>query len=117
MLDLEMKRTIKVLPELKPTLALEMTKQQDQNERPKKKEEKRKCQALEDIMEAEMKEKRWKEDNDPLNENSWLREGIVVKIVAKSLGDKYYKRKGHIIQVIDDFAAMVQMHEGGRLSL
>merc|ERR550519_2941231 len=114
MLDLEMKRTVKVLPELKPSLALEMTKKQpDQKEKPKRKEEKRKCQALEDIMEAEMKEKRWKEENDPLNENSWLREGIVVKIVTRSLGDKYYRRKGHIIEVIDDFAAMVQMHEEG----
>merc|ERR1712226_1610046 len=51
------------------------------------------------------------------NENSWLREGIVVKIVTKSLGDKYYKKKGHIVEVIEDFAAMVQMHEGGRLKL
>lgn len=118
MLDLEIKNSTKVQPELKPSLALEMAqKQNDKKEQPKRKEEKRKCPALEEIMEAEIKKKKWEEQNDPLNENSWLREGIVVKIVTKSLGDKYYKKKGYILQVIDDFAAIVQMHEGGRLKL
>jgi len=117
MLDMEMKRTVKVLPELKPTLALEMMKGQEKKERPKKKDEKRKCQALEDIIKEEIEEKRRKEESDPLNENSWLREGIVVKVITKSLGDKYFRKKGHIIEVIDDFAAMVQMYEGGKVRL
>ena len=68
-------------------------------------------------MEEEKKKKRIQEENDPLTENSWLRRGIVVKVVTKSLGDKYYKKKGQIVEVIDDFAAMVQMSEGGRLRL
>ena len=118
LLDFQMKKTVKVQPELKPSLALEMRpKEEPKDVKPKKKEEKRKYQALEDIMEEEKKKKRIQEENDPLTENSWLRRGIVVKVVTKSLGDKYYKKKGQIVEVIDDFAAMVQMSEGGRLRL
>jgi len=116
--DLEMKRTVKVQPELKPSLALEMARKTEEKDvKPKKKEEKRKCKALEDIMEEEKKEKKRREEADPLTENSWLRAGIVVKVVTRSLGDKYYRKKGHVVEVIDDFAAMVQMHGGGRVRL
>ena len=118
MFDLEMKRTVKVQPELKPSLALEMARKTEEKDvKPKKKEEKRKCKALEDIMEEEKKEKKRREEADPLTENSWLRAGIVVKVVTRSLGDKYYRKKGHVVEVIDDFAAMVQMHGGGRVRL
>ena len=68
-------------------------------------------------MEEEKMKKRKEQENDPLTENSWLRKGIMVKVVTKSLGDKYYKKKGQVVDVIDDFAAMVQMSEGGRLRL
>ena len=34
-----------------------------------------------------------------------------IKLVL--LGDKYYKKKGYIKEVIDDFAALVVMHETG----
>ena len=115
--DLQLKNNVKVVAELKPSLALEMAKREPKDVKPKKKEEKRKCQAMEEIMKEEQRNKKQREENDPLNENSWLREGIVVKIVARSLGDKYYKKKGYIIDVIDDFAAMVQVLEGGRLRL
>ncbi|XP_076763179.1 kin17 DNA and RNA binding protein [Xylocopa sonorina] len=37
------------------------------------------------------------EDKD--NEERWLREGLVVKVVTKSLGDKYYKAKGVVQSV------------------
>jgi len=119
LLDLQMKKTVKVQPELKPSLALEMMrpKEEEKDVKPKRKEEKRKCQALEEIMEEEKMKKRKEQENDPLTENSWLRKGIVVKVVTKSLGDKYYKKKGQVVEVIDDFAAMVQMSEGGRLRL
>jgi DNA/RNA-binding protein KIN17 len=63
--------------------------------------------ALEDIMEMEeqSKEKRGRKDH-------WLHEGIVVKVVAKKLGDAYYKRKGVVREVIDHYGAVVQMLEG-----
>ena len=44
---------------------------------------------------------------------SWLRKGLVVKVVTKSLGDKYYKKKGWVKEVIDDFAALVVITETG----
>lgn len=79
----------------------------------KKEEGKRKIIALEEIMEEEKKRKRHKEKNDPNMVNAWIRPNIIVKIVTKSLGDKYYKKKGRIIEVIDDFAAVVVLNESG----
>ncbi|OAD52574.1 DNA/RNA-binding protein KIN17 [Eufriesea mexicana] len=43
------------------------------------------------------KSKLSKDDN---NKEGWLREGLMVKIISKSLGDKYYKSKG-IIQSVE----------------
>ena len=34
-------------------------------------------------------------------------------MVTKSLGDKYYKKKGWVKEVIDDFAALVVITETG----
>lgn len=39
------------------------------------------------------------DDNSPAIEG-WLREGLTVKVITKSLGDKYYKAKG-IVQSVD----------------
>lgn len=66
--------------------------------------------ALDDIlMEEEMKkEKRNRKDY-------WLYEDIVVKVVTKSLGDRFYKKKGVIENVKDKYAANVRMIEGGEL--
>ncbi|XP_074649981.1 DNA/RNA-binding protein KIN17-like [Tubulanus polymorphus] len=69
--------------------------------------EKRKS-ALDDIItdEENMKEKRNRKD-------FWLHEGIVVKIVAKKLGEKFYKRKGVIQKVEDQFTGVVKMNDSG----
>jgi len=68
--------------------------------------------ALEEIMEQEKKKKKV-EDEKFSKERSWVCPKIVVKIVTKSLGDKYYKKKGFIKEVIDDFAALVVMNDTG----
>jgi len=82
---------------------------------------KRKMSALEEIMEQgkkqkimeqEKKTKKVMDESDP-KFRSWLRKYIVVKVVTKSLGDKYYKKKGYIKEVIDDFAALVVLNETG----
>ena len=44
-------------------------------------------------------------------ENAWLKENIMVKILTKSLGDRYYKKKGRVVDVIEDFAALVQLKD------
>merc|ERR1711872_694083 len=64
------------------------------------------------IMEEEKKQKKLVEESDP-KFRSWLRKNIVVKVVTKSLGDKYYKKKGYVKEVIDDFAALVVLNETG----
>lgn len=71
---------------------------------------KRKMTALEEIMAQEKKKK--KVPDDP-KDRSWIRENIVVKVVTKSLGDKYYKKKGYVKEVFDDFAALVVMNDTG----
>ena len=66
--------------------------------------EKRKTSALEEIMEEEKNRKEMKLNHQKHKTDlpqissikRWLKKGIVVKIITKSLGDKYYKQKGYI---------------------
>lgn len=69
-----------------------------------KEDRKRKPSALEEIkmMEEQRKEKMNRKDY-------WLTEGIVVKVVSKRLGDKYYKKKAVVEGVKDHYAAVVRM--------
>lgn len=39
----------------------------------------------------------------------WLRPNISVKITTKELGDAYYKQKGKVLEVVDEFTGIVQM--------
>lgn len=73
-----------------------------------KKEESRKRSALDEIMQMEEMKK------EKLNRKDyWLAEGIVVKIVTRALGDKYYKQKGVVIDVIDKYAGKIRLLETG----
>ncbi|WAR25440.1 KIN17-like protein [Mya arenaria] len=67
--------------------------------------EKRKS-ALDEIMKHEegRKEKMNRRDH-------WLHENIVVKVVSKKLGDKYYKRKAYSVQ--DVYGAVIKMLDSG----
>jgi len=87
-------------------------------------ESKRKKSALDEIMETELAQKKKRVEEDEKNQvdeaadpsdRPWLRKGIVVKVVTKSLGEKYYKQKGHIREVVGDdrMAAVVQMINTG----
>ncbi|XP_075156627.1 kin17 DNA and RNA binding protein [Haematobia irritans] len=64
--------------------------------------------ALDDIMRMEehKKEKANRKDY-------WLHEGIVVKFVSKSLGDKFYKQKAVVQEVIEKYRAKVKFIETG----
>lgn len=64
--------------------------------------------ALEEIMEHEEMKKEHKNRKD-----YWLKEGIVVKIVTRSLGEKYYKEKAVVREVIDRYAAKIKLLETG----
>lgn len=84
-------------------------------------ESKRKKSALDEIMESELaqKKKRVEEEEQSAevaeDERPWLKKGIVVKVVTKSLGEKYYKQKGFVKEVVGDdrMGAVVQMINSG----
>ncbi|XP_055614609.1 DNA/RNA-binding protein KIN17 [Uranotaenia lowii] len=68
----------------------------------------KKPSALEELIREEeiKKEKSNRKDY-------WLAEGIVVKLVSKSLGEKYYKEKGVVLEVIDRYRAKIRLLETG----
>ncbi|CAG9808149.1 unnamed protein product [Chironomus riparius] len=70
--------------------------------------ERNKKSALDEIMEQEEQHKEKKNRKD-----YWLAEGIVVKIITKSLGTEYYKEKAVVKEVIDKYLAKVKLIETG----
>lgn len=68
----------------------------------------RKPSALDEIMKQEeiKKEKMNRKDY-------WLTDGIVIKLITKSLGEKYYKQKGVVLDVIDKYGAKIKLIETG----
>lgn len=73
--------------------------------RPKKQAKK---SALDEIMQ-EQETKREKLNRKPY----WVTEGIVVKVMAKKLGDKYYKKKGVVQDVQERYVGVVRMLDSG----
>jgi DNA/RNA-binding protein KIN17 len=71
----------------------------------------KKKSALEQIREEEERKKAKKYMTSTAN--NWLHKGIVVKIITSQLGDKYYKQKGVVADVLDDFVAIVKLLESG----
>ncbi|KAI5617775.1 DNA/RNA-binding protein KIN17 [Silurus asotus] len=69
--------------------------------------EKRKKSALEEIMEMEEKKKK------PVRPDNWIQPNIVVKVITKRLGDKYYKKKAVIREVQDKYTAFVKLIDSG----
>lgn len=64
--------------------------------------------ALDEIMEFEEKKK------EKVNRKDyWLHEGIVVKVITKKLGEKYYKKKAVIKEVQDLYRAIIKMIDTG----
>lgn len=72
------------------------------------KEDGKKLSALDEIMKIEeyKKEKANRKDY-------WLSEGIVVKLITKALGDKFYKQKGVVVEVIEKYRAKIKLLETG----
>lgn len=76
---------------------------EDKHKRDSRKCEKRKMNLDELIVEEEAKKEK-------LNrKNYWLAKGIVVKIVTKLLGEKYYKKKAVVKEVKDLYGCVVQV--------
>lgn len=64
--------------------------------------------ALDEIIKLEEQKKERSNRKD-----YWLHTGIVVKFINKSMGDKYYKQKAVIQEVIDKYRAKIKMLETG----
>ncbi|PIO72968.1 hypothetical protein TELCIR_05076 [Teladorsagia circumcincta] len=79
---------------------------------PFKKEEKPKKTALDEIREQQewFKEKKNRKDH-------WLHEGIIVKIITKKLGNDFFKAKGVVKTLIDDYTASVKLDDGTLVKL
>lgn len=69
-----------------------------------KKPEKKKFSALDAIIKEEEEKRKKLAKND-----YWLSENIVVKIVTDTLGEKYFKKKGVVVKVIDKYCAKVKL--------
>ena len=94
----------------------------DTNKESKDDVKKRKAtSALEEIMmeekAKEKEKKRDKESKTKKQETAWLMKDIMVKIVAKSLGEKYYKQKGHVKEIVDDYCCIVVTNSGAKIKL
>lgn len=74
----------------------------------RQKTESRNKSALDEIM---VKEEQIKERQN--RKDYWLTEGIVIKVVTRSLGDMYYKQKGVIVEVKNKFVAIVKILDLG----
>lgn len=92
--------------------------------------EKRKLTAVEEIMQKEKRQKEaqkaertqraQQEETADLDLGDsgepWLHKGIVVKVVHKKLADgKFYKKKGVVQQVRDEFVGEIKMIETGHV--
>ncbi len=106
-----------------PSSVFKVPKQKDK--KPKIKEEeggRKRKSALDEIREEEEARKAAKMEKEKKSSNSssgssskdgvkdyWLKRGIVVKIVTKSLGEKYYKQKAAVTEVVDRYGAVVSV--------
>lgn len=63
--------------------------------------------TLEQMKEAEEAQKEARNRKD-----YWLCEGIIVKVTTKKLGDKFYKQKGEVVELVDRYTALVKLVNG-----
>jgi DNA/RNA-binding protein KIN17 len=105
----------------------QQTSSKDRREdRKSESDKKRKKSALEEIREEEERRKKRiateqtresmagsSKQSETKEDRGWMRRNIVVKIVTKSLGDKYYKQKGYVKEMVDEFTGIVVMLDSG----
>ncbi|KAG8576888.1 hypothetical protein GDO81_010010 [Engystomops pustulosus] len=90
---------------LKPPAVTGPVKRKDPTLNPPK--DKKKKSALDEIIEMEEKKKKTERTDH------WLHPEIVVKIITKKLGEKYYKKKAVVKEVIDRYTAIVKLIDSG----
>jgi DNA/RNA-binding protein KIN17 len=80
--------------------------------------------ALEEIREMEEAKRAKKAEYSRVNDvpkassssqpaDAWLLPGIVVKVMTSKLGERYHKRKGVVVDIINQYGAQVRMLDTG----
>ncbi|XP_078276231.1 DNA/RNA-binding protein KIN17 isoform X2 [Rhinoraja longicauda] len=90
-----------------PLQAIPSVKRKESGPASSETKDKKKKSALDEIMEFEEQKKR------SLRRDYWLHTGIVVKLITKKLGEKYYKKKAVIKEVQEKYTAIIKMIDSG----
>ncbi|KAL0116068.1 hypothetical protein PUN28_011136 [Cardiocondyla obscurior] len=99
-LDIKLKPKPKLLPKIE--IKQEKRKSEDNQSKPDKK-------IKSEVSQSKSDKKLKNTDNSPLIEG-WLKEGLIIKVTTKSLGDKYYKAKGVVQSVeTDGFVGKIKL--------
>lgn len=106
---------LKPKPKLLPVLEIKQEKIKSEDSQSKSvssksvNEKDEKLKRSNNDNETESSKKLKTDDNPPATEG-WLKEGLMVKVITKSLGDKYYKAKG-IVQSVgtESFVGKVKL--------
>lgn len=109
-LDLKLKPEVtRVIPSVDKNIFKKPITLSSSSDSKKFKTEEKKKSALDEIREQEeiYKEKKNRKDY-------WLTEGIIVKVVTKTLGADFYKQKGVIREVVGKNVAVVKLLETGK---
>ncbi|XP_028398092.1 DNA/RNA-binding protein KIN17-like [Dendronephthya gigantea] len=93
-----------------PSPLVDMGKAVEKDSKKKDKETQKRKSALDEIMKEEEAKRAKKETS---RKENWLMKGIVVKVVHKKLGEKYYKKKAVVKEVKELFTGIVKMIDTG----
>ena len=86
--------------------------------KPKSDEKSQKKSNFEELIEEENRVKAQKELNKRLKtEEPWMDNNIIVKIITKAYGEKCYKTKGEVIDVLHQFKAVIKLLNDDKTSL
>jgi len=91
-----------------PLSSASVVQKEKKKEKEKTKDSLKRKSALEEIMEMEEQKK-----VKISRKENWITKGIIVKVVTKKLGEKYYKKKGVIKEIQNLFVAVIKMSDGG----
>jgi len=103
----EASTTSKPLPTIKKEVdskdALKRKLGSSKAEPPKKKS------ALDQIIEEQERWKERKSVKKSTKPETWLLEGIMVRVVTKDLGKEYYNKKATVEKLVDEYGAVIRM--------
>ncbi|XP_015761847.1 PREDICTED: DNA/RNA-binding protein KIN17-like [Acropora digitifera] len=91
-----------------PLAATNAVQKERKSEKEKAKDGLKRKSALEEIIQIEEQKKMKRSHKE-----NWIIKGIIVKVVTKKLGERYYKKKGVIQDVQNLFAAVVKLLDSG----